>query len=211
MFVEGTLRWQVTEDCPWDLLMALAIRDLGGIVDACDPLIPRAVPTVSHVAANASLMKRILVHHATEPDMEALRSQWRAWWERILVRETRPAGTQLKPPHFTIFDRELELQDLVAEHYVDALAWTEQRHDEYVLMSEEQHAKRVADIVEVVHEREYDLRRQASYFRLDIYVLPLARPGAWIVAPHTVIVSTSLRQDSPAFRAWFTPVVAALV
>ncbi|ERK69858.1 hypothetical protein N136_03810, partial [Leifsonia aquatica ATCC 14665] len=49
MFVEGTLRWQVTEDCPWDLLMALAIRDLAGLAAAGEPPLPRLAPALAPV------------------------------------------------------------------------------------------------------------------------------------------------------------------
>jgi hypothetical protein len=211
MFVEGTLRWQVTEDCPWDLLMALALRDLGDITDATDPLLPKVIPAPAYVSRSASASGSTLVRRSPPTKPDVLREQWRAWWSRTLVRETRPAGTQLKPPHFSLFDRELELQDLVADHFADATAWTEERHDEYMRLSAAKHDQRVADIVEVVHQREHELRRQAAYFRLDINILPFARPGAWIVAPHTVVVSSSFRHDSRAFREWFIPLVAAIV
>jgi hypothetical protein len=148
---------------------------------------------------------------ASTPDRGALADQWRAWWEFSLQRERRPIVTQLKPPHFEVFDRAIELQDLVTEHYEEAFAWTTERHAEYAQLSLLQHSRRAADIVDVVRDREHELRRQAGYFRLDIYVMPLAEPGAWIVAPHTVVVSTSLRDDSAAFRDWFAPVVSALV
>ena len=68
-----------------------------------------------------------------------------------------------------------------------------------------------ADIVDIVREREHELRRQAGSFRLDIEALPLAEPGAWVVGPDTVVVSWSLRDDHAAFREWFEPLVAALV
>ena len=45
MFVEGTLRWQVTEDCPWDLLMALAVRELAGLDGLGEPRLPALVPS----------------------------------------------------------------------------------------------------------------------------------------------------------------------
>jgi hypothetical protein len=211
MFVEGTLRWQVTEDCPWDLLMALALRDLGGLTDVGDPVLPPVVPAVERVAQGAWGAHSAVALAATAIDRSLLRSQWQAWWERTLVRESRPITTQLKPPHFAVFDRELELQDLAAEYYADALAWTTARHEEYARLSMAQHAVRAADIVDVVRDREHELRRQAGYFRLDLAVLPFEAKGAWIVAPHTVIVSDSLREDAVAFRAWFAPVVAALV
>ena len=215
MFVEGTLRWQVTEDCPWDLLMALALRDLAGLTAVERPAIPRVFPPVVHVMHPASgshpLPRPTVQGHASTPDRAARADQWRAWWEFSLQRERRPIVSQLRPPHFEVFDRAIELQDLVTEHYEEALAWTVERHAEYARLSLLQHSRRAADIVDVVRDREHELRRQAGYFRLDIYVLPLAEPGAWIVAPHTVVVSTSLRDDSVAFRDWFAPVIAALV
>ena len=215
MFVEGTLRWQVTEDCPWDLLMALALRDLAGLTNVEQPAIPRVFPPVARVMHPASgshpLPRPRLQGHATNTDRAALTEQWRAWWEFILQRERRPIVSQVLPPHFEAFDRAIELQDLVAEHYDDAVAWTAERHAEYARLSLLQHSRRAGDIVDVVRDREHELRRQAGYFRLDIYVLPLVEAGAWIVAPHTVIVSTSLRDDSAAFREWFAPVIAALV
>ncbi len=219
MFVEGTLRWQVTEDCPWDLLMALALRDLGGLTPIGDPAIPPLAPAVApvlHAATGTVPVQRGSGGHASasrgDPrPRETLRDQWQAWFELTVDRERRPIASLLRPPHFEAFDRAIELQDLVMAHYDAALAWTRERHAEYARTSVEQHAKRAADIVDVVQEREHVLRRQAGYFRLDLYTLPLTEAGAWIVGPHTVIVSRSLRDDSAAFREWFTPMVAALV
>jgi hypothetical protein len=211
MFVEGTLRWQVTEDCPWDLLMALCLRDLAELSDVGSPALPRVIPPaqrVRHVAGGHTSVR--LVAPATR-DRDALRTQWTQWWETIVRRELRPLITGLHPPHFAEFDRTLELQALIIEHYSAALAWAEARHSEYAQTSLAQHAVRAADIVDVVRDREHELRRQAGYFRLDISVLPLAQPGAWIVGPDSIVMSKSLRDDSRAFREWFRPIVEALV
>ncbi|WP_223690301.1 hypothetical protein [Leifsonia poae] len=227
MFVEGTLRWQVTEDCPWDLLMALALRDLGRLGGIGSPVIPPLSPAVvpvfhgapGGVPAAGARPEPNPAHPepnpahpvGTEPPRSALAEQWLAWFELAVDREHRPMESLLRPPHFEAFDRAIELQDLVMAHYDAAAGWARERHAEYARTSVEQHARRAADIVDVVRDREHELRRQAGYFRLDLYVLPLVASGAWIVAPHTVIVSTSLRDDPGAFRRWFTPVVAALV
>ncbi|MFF1572849.1 hypothetical protein ACFVWR_08885 [Leifsonia sp. NPDC058292] len=216
MFVEGTLRWQVTEDCPWDLLMALALRDLAHLEIAGAPAIPRLSPAVAPVlhAATGALPVQpgsASPRAAAASPRSLLEEQWLAWFELTVDRERRPILSLLKPPHFEAFDRAIELQDVIMAHYDRAIAWTRARHAEYARTSIEQHARRAADIVDVVHRREYELRRQAGYFRLDMYVLPLEERGAWIVGPHTVIVSTALRDDPEAFRDWFTPVVAALV
>jgi len=46
---------------------------------------------------------------------------------------------------------------------------------------------------------------------LDLEVLPICRPGAWVVAPDTIVVSESLRDDREAFREWLRPLVHGLV
>lgn len=210
MFVEGTLRWQVTEDCPWDLLMALCLRDLAGLTDVGDPPLPRVVPAVARPETGGA-SRRSVVRRSVQTDTDELRVQWSSWWQRTLVRESRPIVSALRPPHFTVFDRELELQDLVEEYYEDAYAWTSARRDEYITASTAARHRQAMDIVDVVRDREHVLRRQAGSFRLDMYVMPLAEKGAWIVAPHTIVVSRSLRDDAAAFRQWFTPLVHVLV
>lgn len=218
MFVEGTLRWQVTEDCPWDLLMALAVRDLAGLGTAAEPPLPRLTPALAPVLranTGAHPVTTASAGRGRRPTGETaagtLADQWRAWFDVAVDRERRPIGGMLHPPHFEVFDRAIDLQDVVIDHYDVAASWAHERHAEYVQASLLNHARRAADIVDVVREREYELRRQAGYFRLDLDVLPLSIPGAWIVGPHTVVVSASLRDDSPAFRDWFRPLVAALV
>jgi hypothetical protein len=211
MFVEGTLRWQVTEDCPWDLLMALCLRDLGGLSDVDAPEIPPVSPRAQRVRRAVGGGSVAVRDPSVAVDHGALAEQWTTWWTRIVRRDLRPLITGLRPPHFAEFDRLIALQDLIIDNYDAAAAWTAARHDEYAKTSVEQHAKRAADIVDVVRDREHELRRQAGYFRLDLAVLPLASPGAWIVGPDTVVVSQSLRDDSAAFRRWFTPLVEALV
>jgi hypothetical protein len=215
MLVEGTLRWQVTEDCPWDLLMAIALRDLAGLHGVGQPELPRGVPAVVpalHPAAGRlPLGAPARLPSAPAADRGSVEQQWMAFFAVAADRLRRPPTSLLHPPHFEALDRAIELQDLVIEHYDDAAAWSRDRHAEYARASLERHARRAADIVEVVHHREHELRRQAGYFRLDLYVLPLAEPGAWIVGPHTVVVSASMRDDTDAFRDWFTPVVDVLV
>lgn len=233
MFVEGTLRWQVTEDCPWDLLVALAVRDLAGIAALVQPSLPRLEPAVtpvlqsrreSHRAETTDGLARVRPAPVLRPQpahpagdavtagtANALAAQWQAWFEVAADRHRRLSAPLLHPPHFEAFDRAIELQDAVIAHYAAAAGWAAARHAEYAAVSAESHRRRAADIVDVVREREHELRRQAGYFRLDLEVLPLAEKGAWIVGPHTVAVSTSLREDSAAFRDWLRPLVSALV
>jgi hypothetical protein len=216
MLVEGTLRWRVTEDCPFDLLVGLCLRDLAGLDGVGDPVLPAVVPAVQRQPASHRMLAAAASPAwdaaSTEPRAQ-LGEEWTRWWRRAVVRANAVASwsTAFVPPHFAAFDRELVLQDLVIERFQDAVAWAKERRAEYV---DDDHAHRLeysADVVDIVRGREHKLRRQAGSFRLDIEALPLAEPGAWVVGPDTVVISWSLRDDHEAFRRWFEPLVAALV
>ncbi len=215
MLVEGTLRWRVTEDCPFDLLVGLCLRDLAGLEGFGDPALPAVVPAVQRQPASRHVLAAARsgwrpVERDRPPELAA---EWLRWWRRAVVRANAAASwrTVFLPPHFAAFDRELALQDLVIERFADAAAWAEERRAEYLAADRAHRAEHAHDIVEVVRSREHELGRQAGSFRLDIEALPLASPGAWVVGPDTVVISWSLRDDHVAFRRWFAPLVAALV
>lgn len=197
MLVEGSIRWQITEDCPWDLLLALAFRALAGLAEECAEQIPPVEPPLEPVDLAGI-------------DRDALAAQWRGWWTGIVPRATRPFISQVRPPHFEVFDRALELQELVYRSYDQAMHWAEERHREYLrAVAAREHP--LADAYELVQRRQFELRRQTGSFRLDLEVLPVQGRGAWVVAPDTVIISENLRDDPEAFREWLKPVVIALV
>lgn len=204
MLVEGTIRWQVTEDCPWDVLLALALRDLAGLAGECAETIPPVHPAPVPVPA-------ALADGALEGiDRVALAAQWRGWWAGIILRETRPFMSPVRPPHFEVFDRALELQELLYRHYDAAMRWSIDRHAEYE-RSVRQRGSSLPAIYRLVQRRQLQLRRQSNSFRVDLTVLPLSHYGGWVVAPDTIVVSSSLRDDPEAFQAWFEPIVEALV
>jgi hypothetical protein len=216
MLVEGTLRWRVTEDCPFDLLIGLCLRDLAGLEGVGDPVLPAVVPAVQREPASHRVLAKAASTgwDATAPAALAqLGEEWTRWWRRAVVHANAVASwsTAFVPPHFAAFDREIALQDLVIERVEDAIAWAKERRAEYVDDDRAHRLEYSADIVDIVRGREHELRRQAGSFRLDIEALPLAEPGAWVVGPDTVVISWSLRDDHEAFRRWLAPLVAALV
>ncbi|WP_166983465.1 hypothetical protein [Paramicrobacterium fandaimingii] len=197
MLVEGTIRWQATEDCPWDLLLALALRDLAGLENTCAPDLPRAIPDVGSI-------------DVSDIDAAPLAAQWRGWWAGIVPLETRPFISEVRPPHFATFDRALELQEAMYRGYDRAIEWARLRRFEY-LKAVEVREHPLADVYGLVQKRQFELRRQATSFRLDLAVLPLAESGAWVVAPDTIVVSETLRDDAKSFTEWLLPLVVALV
>jgi hypothetical protein len=213
MLVEGTLRWKVTEDCPWDLLVALCLRDLAGLRPVASPSLPAVFPAVERVPAPRVVGGPKPAAGADAAAREELAAEWQRWWRRAAMNaHAQPSwSTQFVPPHFAAFDRELELQDLVIARFVDAGAWATARRAEYLADESRNRDEYVRDIVDVVRTREHELRRQAGSFHLNIETMPLAEPGAWVVGPDTVVVSWSLRDDHEAFRQWLEPLVVALV
>lgn len=208
----------MTEDCPWDLLVALCLRDMAGLADLGEPVLPAVTPAVPAVAHTVLRPGRTGGTGPGSADKDgggghrgALRAQWLAWWARTATPGTRPYVSDLRPPHFAAFDRQLELQDLIETHYVAAARWADRRREEYLRTRSERRAAFAADVVEPVREREHALRRQAGYFRLDLCVLPLAERGTWVIAPDTIAISRGLREDLPAFRAWWRRLAEVLV
>ncbi|PJJ63544.1 hypothetical protein CLV54_1214 [Compostimonas suwonensis] len=197
--------------------MALCLRDLAGLADVARPSLPRVsapplpvVPLASIDSADA-VTPALLTRIGGATGGPELAEQWNAWWERIVERERRSWLPRPRPPHFEAFDRELALQDLMLAHFDRADAWAIEQRRFYAARAAERMGSRPTDISDVIRDREHELRRRAFTFRLDLNVLPLEEPGAWIVAPNTIIVSESLRDDSASFRSWLTPVIHAIV
>jgi hypothetical protein len=213
MLVEGTLRWKVTEDCPWDLVVALCLRDLAGLGDLGEPPLPPVTPALQRAPARRVLAAGAPTWPQGSGRRAELAAEWNRWWRQTAAQaHMLPASyTAFVPPHFAAFDRDLELQDLVIEHFDAAATWATQLCRGYVSDETLHHADYAADIGEIVRTREHELRRQAGSFRLNIEALPLAEQGAWVVGSHTVVISWSLRDDRAAFRRWFEPLVVALV
>ncbi|MBF4565259.1 hypothetical protein [Plantibacter sp. VKM Ac-2876] len=198
MLVEGTMRWQVTEDAPMALMLALAFRDMAGLGERCVAQLPAVTPGLERVDV-AGL------------DLDALAVQFDGWWTGIVRRDTRLFMAEVGPPHFEVFDRALDLQELAYRAYDEAHRWASARIREYERALAGRSPSRLTDVYELIRERQFELRRQSSSFRLDLEVLPICRPGAWVVAPDTIVVSESLRDDREAFREWLRPLVHGLV
>lgn len=198
MLVEGTIRWQVTEDCPVVLLVALALREMAGLGDTCASHLPPVTPLPGAV-------------DVTGIDRKLLAAQWDGWWVGIARRDTRPFVAEVAPPHFAAFDRALELQELAYRAYADALVWADERHHEYAVALDSRQPSRLRDVYDLIRERQFELRRQSSSFRIDLEVLPISVTGAWVVAPDTIVVSETLRDDRDGFREWLRPLIHGLV
>lgn len=198
MLVEGTIRWQVTEDAPLVLMLALAFRSMAGLGERCVRQLPAVDPDLEPVDVSGL-------------DLEALASQFDGWWVGIARRDTRPFVAEVRPPHFEVFDRALELQEFAYRAYDDAHRWATERVRDYERALAARTPSRLTDVYELIRERQFELRRQSSSFRLDLEVLPIGVPGAWVVAPDTIVVSESLRDDRDAFREWLRPLIHGLV
>ncbi|MGK9147328.1 hypothetical protein KXS11_06870 [Plantibacter flavus] len=198
MLVEGTIRWQVTEDAPLVLMLALAFRRMAGLGEQCVRQLPPVCPDLGPTDVSGI-------------DLALLATQFDGWWAGIARRDTRPFVAEVHPPHFEAFDRALELQEFAYRAYDEAHHWAVLRVQEYERALAARAPSRLTDVYELIRERQFELRRQSSSFRLDLEVLPISERGAWVVAPDTIVVSESLRDDHDAFREWLRPLIHGLV
>jgi hypothetical protein len=198
MLVEGTIRWQVVEDAPWDLLVLLCLRDMTGIAGMLtDPLppvdpLPRREPERDPGSASE------------------LALQWQATWDRHVAQLRPSTARDFTPPHFPAFDRALEMQDALWRGFEAADRWALDRMREHAVAERRRGAKAPV-LAQLVLDREQEIHRRTTSFRLDLLVLPVAGRGGWVVGPGTVAVSAALRSDDEAFRRWMVPVIASLV
>lgn len=205
--------WQVTEDSPTDLLIALYLRDVAGLLPAGDPQLPPIEPAFAPrpvLSAHGALAQRPSVDPLPQERFDALRTEWEAWWRRLVLPADRPKQWELEPPEFTPFARSPELRQLLRERFPDARLWAGRRHEEFVEAAVERIHRGDHDINAVVVACQRELGRRAEPFHLDVIVLPVAEPDIWIIGPSSVVVSTRLRNDSPAFRDAVAPLVHAL-
>ena len=195
--------WRITMDTSGPMLIALYIRDVAGLTGA-------GSPSLSHVAPHvrAADHSRLTAHVGGE---KALRGQWEAWWDTLLVQ---PDGTEpaMTPPSFPEFNAMPALQRVVQAHFGAALTWSREQSRAYSLMAAERETlgghKILADLVQ---NREMELGRSARDFTLTIVEMPLAEQRAWFIEPDRLIMSEHLLDDQQNFLSYVQPVVELLV
>jgi hypothetical protein len=209
--------WQVTEDSPTDLLIALYLRDAAGLLPAGDPLLPPIDPAFAPQAVFApqpapqpALAPRPSAETLPQDRFDALRTQWEAWWRRLVRPVRYPKLWDLEPPGFDAFADSPELRQLLRERFREARKWAGRRHEEFGTAAVERIHHGDHDVNAVVVACESELGRRAEPFHLEVLVLPVAERDVWIIGPSSIVVSTRLRDDSPAFREAIAPLVHAL-
>jgi hypothetical protein len=205
--------WQVTEDSPTDLLIALYLRDAAGLLPAGEPMLPPIDPAFAPQAVFAPQPVATSRPSADTPGQDrfdALRTQWEAWWRRLVRPARFPKLWDLEPPEFEAFADSPELRQLLRERFREARKWAGRRHEEFGIEAVERIHRGEHDVNAVVLACESELGRRVEPFHLDVVVLPVAERDIWIIGPSSIVVSTRLRDDSAAFREAITPLVHAL-
>jgi hypothetical protein len=211
--------WQVTEDSPTDLLIALYLRDAAGLLPVGHPVLPPIEPSLAPLPSRTPRESLATGQFpAPSPTLEPLpqarfdelRKEWEAWWGRLVRPTGYPRFWELEPPEFTAFADSPELRQLLRERFREARRWAGRRHEEFGDAAVERIHRGDHDVNAVVVACERELGRRAEPFHLDVLVLPLADSDIWVIGPSVIVVSTRLRNDSPAFRDALTPLVHAL-
>jgi hypothetical protein len=212
--VQGAVRtsWRIGIDEPQPLVIGLFVRDVAGLTSR-HVWLPHAAPATPR--ANG------------EGPEDAAR-QWDLWWDRALAFDwtmDRQSQEQLAalwwtPPDFESLRSAPALQEVVARHFSDAVAWSKDRKREHVeLMIGAPHPRsfhrgpngRGLLETRLVAALERNLGRRAQPFQLRITEIPVAGKELWQLDLHHVLLTAELLRDSGEYRRRITPVLQALL
>jgi hypothetical protein len=192
--------WQISTDQPQHLVIGLFIRDVAG-VPSRHSWLPPAAPAVPRAGDQA-------------PD--AAGQQWDHWWNQALLEGYQADGadwppelsTWWTPPAFESLHAAPELQEIVAAHFLDAVRWSNDRHQEHGATMQSSVGALFA--TKLVRGMERALARTARPFRLRITEIPVLGQQLWQLHPDHVLVSSALLRDSIQYQQQLIPVVEAL-
>ncbi|MFJ5954865.1 hypothetical protein ACIQC5_02785 [Paenarthrobacter sp. NPDC092416] len=202
MHESGGPGWRITMDTSGPMLIALYLRDVAGLDGAGRPLLSHAAPKVRH-ADHTHLTAEVGGVHA-------LKTEWEAWWDKLLKSYPKPA-LELAPPSFHAFGNSPALQRVLQAHFGAALGWAEDRIEEYSKIEAIRETNGMTQVLnEMVEDRLLEVGRSSRDFDLTIIELPLNEPRAWYLEPSTMIMSHKLLSEPEMFRSYVQPVVEIL-
>lgn len=216
----GRTSWGIRIDEPQPLVIALFVRDVSGLKSR-HIWLPHAVPATPRANGEGS---------------EDAARQWDLWWDRALLfdwdmeEQSQEQLTTLwwTPPDFDSLRSTPALQEVVARHFSDAVAWSHDRKREHVELmigapdtGPLNPGPRAQGLLQstrgplfesrLVADLERHLGRRARPFQLRITEIPVAGKELWQLDPHHVLLTAELLRDSDEYRRRITPVLQALL
>jgi hypothetical protein len=192
-------RWQIRTDQPQPLVIGLFIRDVAG-VPSRNSWLPPASPAVQRAGDQA-------------PDLAGL--PWDHWWNQALREEGQVDDADWPPdlrrwwtpPAFQSLHAAPELQAIVAKRFLEAVRWSNDRHQEHGATMQSS-----GGLLEtkLVRDMERAPARRAQPFHLRITEIPVQGQQLWQLRPDHVLVTAALRRDTAQYRQRVMPVVEAL-
>lgn len=112
------------------------------------------------------------------------------------------------PPSFESLDVAPELQEIVAAHFLDAVRWSSDRHQEHGATM----VSSVGDLfaTKLVRGMERAQGRTAHPFRLVVTEIPVEGQQFRQLQPDHLLVTADLLRDTALYRQRLAPVVQAL-
>ena len=200
MYEANQASWQISTDQPQHLVIGLFIRDVAG-VPSRHSWLPPASPAVPR---------------AGDPAPDVAGQQWDDWWNQAVLEEYQADGavwppdlsSWWTPPAFESLHAAPELQEIVAAHFLDAVRWSNDRHQEHGATMQSS----VGALFEtkLVRSMERAQARTARPFHLRITVIPVLGQQLWRLRPDHVLVSSALLRDTVQHHQQLVPVVEAL-
>jgi hypothetical protein len=220
--------WQLREDEPEDLHLALLVREMFGLAVAGSPGRLRDAP---HPVTALPLDQQV-----------AVAREWAAWWAALLAAHRATSGREPDgwspeqafaprpavdgPPGFIGLEAGSALRQLVVRVWEDEFPdwWEREPHpatheaDSLApaagvrgdLLTVMLTASRAGLATDVVRGLERDMHRPLGPFKLTIDVLAVHGDTATLVVPSYALVPVGLYADATRYPAWLRQAIAAL-
>ena len=213
MHFAGTMSWQISAGIDQNLAMALYVRDAAGL----EPYVVTEPDVgVLDPAVHATTDSDTSSDHAVV-DLRLAVREWPTWWARALqqvpatnIREAQDAGPPAPPEWLGLQDLPA-MRALAQRHHHDFWRWLDVAEH---IQGERQRGPRGRSdrlhLTHLVNGYERRLGRAVRPFTLHLRLLPLSQPLGWVLDEQQVVLSTRLREDTPALERFLEPVISAL-
>ncbi|MGO1725990.1 hypothetical protein [Glutamicibacter sp. BW77] len=189
--------WSLSINTNPNMLLALYLRDLGGI----DP---------SEVGPNSALAPAVKARGQRQVAPGQIKQEWSSWWDSLITREPT---TDTDPMDLLAALGDgcyPELAKLAHAHYGQATMFAHQHRENFSEQSKDYIPARMDEVERILIDHGVEHAQDVKETQIHVIDIPLTEPRAWLIGGATIVASTSLLRDGRAFHGYIQPMVTII-
>lgn len=198
MYFRRGNNWSLAINTNQNMLMALYLRELGGVH-----------PT--EAGPNCRLSSTIKNRGNFYDSHGQLKQEWSSWWDSLTA--VQPAD-EPSAPEALLEGLEAEgypaLARLARAHYGQATLFAQQQAEDFAERSSQYVPHRMDELERILLDHGVEHETGSTGQEIQVIDMPLDEPRAWLTGRATIVASTSLLRDSKAFHGFIQPMVTII-